>query len=152
VIVPAVSRTLRSLLDAAITASADPELPHVPTTLAAPRDVRPGTTPAAALSLWLYRVNRAPHAPDAVALSYLVTPICSTPEAEQALLGTVLQTLDDNAIVAGSALAAPLDPAGDELRITLEPLTLEELTRLWAALDEPYRLSLSYVVRLVRAG
>jgi hypothetical protein len=164
----AVSQTLKSLLDGAIGASSDPELPQVPTTLASPKEVRSTTTtttPAAALSLWLYQVKRNPDvlnepprriAPDEVLppalpvdLFYLVTPIYSSPDGEQALLGKVLQTLNDHAILTGSLLAAPLDPS-DELRVTLEAPTLEEITRVWEALDEPYQLSVSYHVQLVR--
>lgn len=165
----AVSQTLRSLLDAAIAASDDPELPQVQTTLASPREVRDTTsttTPASALSLWLYQVRRNPDllnepprriAPDEVLpaplpvdLYYLVTPIYTSPDGEQALLGRVLQTFNDHTIVGGSLLAAPLDPAADELRVTLEALTLEEITRVWTALDESYQLSVSYHVQLVR--
>jgi hypothetical protein len=165
----AVSQTLKSLLDDALAASSDPELPHVPTTLASPKEVRSTTTtttPAAALSLWLYQVKRNPDvlnepprriSPDEVLppalpvdLFYLVTPIYSSPDGEQALLGKVLQTLNDHGILAGSLLAAPLDPTADELRVTLEALTLEEITRVWEALDEPYQLSVSYHVQLVR--
>ena len=165
----AVSQTLKSLLDGAISGSADPELPHVPTTLASPKEVRSttsSTTPAAALSLWLYQVRRNPDllnepprriSPDQVLppalpvdLYFLVTPIYTSAEGEQALLGKVLQTLNDHSILAGSLLAAPLDPAADQLRLTLEALSLEEITRVWTALDEPYQLSVSYHVQLVR--
>ena len=38
----------------------------------------------------------------------------------------------------------------EELRISLMPLTLEELTRIWEALQEPYQLSVCYQVRVVR--
>ncbi len=165
----AVGQTLKGLLDAAIAAGTDPGLPHVSTTLASPKDVRSTTTtttPATALSIWLYQVRRNPDllndpphriAPNQVQppylpldLYYLVTPIYTSTEGEQALLGMVLQTLNDNGIIGGSLLAAPLDPVSDELRVTLEALTLEELTRVWLALDEPYSISVSYHVQLVR--
>jgi hypothetical protein len=165
----AVSQTLRALLDGAISASTDPELPHVPTTLASPKEVHSTTattTPSSALSLWLYQVRRNPDllnepprriSPDEVLppalpvdLFYLVTPIYTTTDGEQALLGKVLQTLNDNTIVSGGALAAPLDPGSDQLRVTLEALSLEEITRVWQALDEPYELSVSYHVQLVQ--
>ena len=151
-------KTLKSLLDAAVAASPHPELPHVPTTLASPREVRSTATtrPVAALSQWLYRVQRSPGvlneprgARASLDLFYLVTPICESAEGEQALLGMVLKTLDDNPILAGALLAAPLDPASDELRVLPEAVPLEQITRLWNALDEPYRLSMSYRVQLV---
>lgn len=122
--------------------------------LASPKDVRSsttGTTPASALSIWLYQVRRNPDllndpprriSPDEVLapglpvdLYCLLTPIFTSTEGEQALLGLVLQTLSDNAIIGGSLLAAPLDPARVQLRVTLEALTLEELTRVWLNLD-----------------
>jgi hypothetical protein len=165
----ATGQTLKKLLDLAITASTDPEIPHVATTLASPRDVRASTsttTPASALSVWLYQVRRNPDllnepprrisptevlAPELpIDLYYLLTPIYTSTEGEQALLGTVLQTFNDNAIVTGSDLAAPLDPTTDQLRVSLEALTLEEITRVWMALEEPYQLSVSYHVQLVQ--
>src|SRR4051794_27552696 len=110
----AVGQTLKAVLDGSIAASTDPELPHVPTTLASPKQVRTttaGTTPVAALSLWLYQVrrnadllNEPPRrvTPDRILppaipvdLYYLVTPIAATTDGEQALLGKVLQTLND---------------------------------------------------------
>jgi Pvc16 N-terminal domain len=165
----AAGQTLKKLLDLAITASTDPEIPHVSTTLASPKDVRASTsttTPASALSVWLYQVRRNPDllnepprrvsptevlAPELpIDLYYLLTPIFTSTEGEQALLGTVLQTFNDNAIVTGSDLAAPLDPTTDQLRVSLEALTLEEITRVWMALEESYQLSVSYHVQLVR--
>jgi len=165
----AVGQTLRKVLDAAISTSTDPELPQVPTTLASPKEVRATTTtttPASALSIWLYQVKRNPDllnepprrispdqvlAPDLpVDLYYLLTPVYKSTEGEQALLGKVLQALNDNAILRGSSLVPPLDPTTDELRVTLEAPALEDLTRVWTALEEPYQLSVSYHVQLVR--
>ena len=36
------------------------------------------------------------------------------------------------------------------LKVTLAPLSLEERTRVWHAVQRPYRLSISYEVRVVR--
>jgi hypothetical protein len=35
------------------------------------------------------------------------------------------------------------------LKITLSPLTLDERARVWFAIQKPYRLSLTYEVRVV---
>jgi hypothetical protein len=37
-----------------------------------------------------------------------------------------------------------------EFRIHFETLTLEELTRIWHSLQEPYRTSVSYLVEIVQ--
>jgi Pvc16 N-terminal domain len=65
------------------------------------------------------------------------------------VLGRVLQVLNDHGVLRGSELADPLDPAVDELRVNLETLSLEELTRIWNALQVPLELCASYCVQVV---
>src|SRR3712207_8206086 len=55
----------------------------------------------------------------------------------RSLLGKTMQVLYDNASM---LLRDPADQIAEELRVVLAPLTLEELTRVWEALQEPYRL------------
>ena len=115
------------------------------------------------LSLWLYQIteneyvknqppmrangdNTSQMAPLALNLFYLITPFAGPPaELDQLLLGKIMQVLYDNAI-----LLVRNTPGGDfeELRIVLCRLTLEELTRIWEALREPYRLSVCYQIRV----
>jgi hypothetical protein len=113
------------------------------------------------LSLWLYQVTEneflknqpparangpqlIPETPLALNLYYLITPFAG--EADHLLLGLTMRILYDNAIV---RLHRPEDSIAEELRIILCRLSLEELTRIWEALREPYRLSVCYQVRLV---
>lgn len=61
--------------------------------------------------------------------------------------------LDEHAILTEDRL----DPAyawaeGTALRLSLQPLTVEDLLRIWDGLNAPYHLSIPYVVRTVRAG
>ena len=116
--------------------------------------------PADRLSIWLYRITeneflknqpevrangadtRRP-APLALDLHYLVTPFARSGELDHLLLGKTLQTLYDNAT---TLLRIPADNIAQELRIVLARRTLEELTRVWEALQEPYRLSVAYQV------
>jgi hypothetical protein len=74
---------------------------------------------------------------------YLVTPFAPTGEGDHMLLGKTMQVLYDNATVflRGNDIV-------EELRIILCRLTLEELTRIWDALREPYRLSVCYQIRV----
>ena len=126
------------------------------------------------LSLWLYQVAENEHlknqppvrlppgpagdaaqatTPLAMDLYYLVTPfLTSAPDSptivsDHLLLGLTMQALYDNSIV---VLRDPARDVAEELRIVLCRLTLEELTRVWHALREPYRLSVCYQVRVVQ--
>ena len=163
----AVSKTLQALLQQAITNSPNPQLQGVPIELSSPRELRDAANnnPVNAISLWLYRVarnadllNAPPERVDdqltpqplPVDLCYLVAPITATSDNEQALLGKVLQAFAEHAIVRGTDLKDDLEGETTELRLTLETLTLEELTRVWTALAEPYQLSASYRVQVVR--
>lgn len=61
--------------------------------------------------------------------------------------------LDEHAILTEDRL----DPAyawaeGTALRLSLEPLTVEDLMRIWDGLNRTYVLSIPYVVRTVRTG
>lgn len=117
------------------------------------------------MSLWLYRVEenefiknqplrriatddsilRPP--PLSLDLSYLITPTTGSPESDLHLLGMSMQVLYENAII---ELNNPLEGVREELRIILGRISLEELTRIWEALNEPYRLSVCYRVRVTR--
>jgi hypothetical protein len=162
----ATSKTLQGLLQAHITDSAESQLHGVPIDLSSPKEMRDGgtTTPTNGISLWLYRVARNADVlnhprqrgedgllrhPVPLDLHYLVAPITSSAENEQALLGRALQVLWDHAIIGGLELADDLAGEASELRLTLETLSLEELTRIWNALDESYQLSVSYRVQVV---
>lgn len=159
----AVSLTLQALLDAEITQSSDPQLKGVQVFLQSPKVVR--EKEKTGISVWLYRVQREPdtlnrpperigpsqvrHRPMPLTLHYLVCALLDEPKDEQAILGKVVQVFHDRAIVRGSALKDSLQGEDLELRLVLEALTLEELARVWDALNEPYQLSLSYVVQVV---
>jgi hypothetical protein len=114
------------------------------------------------LSLWLYQVteneflkNEPPErvndalrfTPLPLNLSYLLTPMSSSGEADHLLLGKSMQVLYDNAIV---LLRDPVSEVFEELRIVFARVSLEELTRIWESLQEPYRLSVAYQVRVTR--
>lgn len=118
------------------------------------------------LSLWLYQVteneflkNQPPARPGngspvqevktplALNLYYLMTPNTPNAEKELEILGFVMRVLYDNATI---YVNNPQDGVFEELRLILCRLNLEELTRIWEALQEPYRLSVCYKVTVVR--
>jgi hypothetical protein len=120
------------------------------------------------LSLWLYQITEnefaknqppvrsngpesASFPPLALNLFYLVTPFAPSGEADHILLGKTMQVLYDNAVVLLREMQVPPeDRYAEELRIIFSRLTLEELTRVWEALREPYRLSVCYQIRITR--
>jgi Pvc16 N-terminal domain len=128
------------------------------------------------LSLWLYQITEnefvknqpllraerngdrgvratAQFLPLALNLFYLVTPFATVgapdPPADQILLGKTMQVLYDNAVILLRD-PTPQETVMEELRVIFCRLTLEELTRIWEALQEPYRLSVCYQVRVTR--
>jgi hypothetical protein len=164
-VIQAVSSTIQEVLRQNITLSSDPQIKNVPIELRSPKDLQIANV-SPAVSVWLYRVirdgdllNAPPHRvafnqqlnqPLPLNLHYLVTPISAKVGDEQALLGRAIQVLNDHAILRGSDLMGVLDHSDEQLRVALEPLSLEELTRVWLALAEPYKLSASYVVQVVK--
>jgi hypothetical protein len=104
----------------------------------------PTTTQPAAPAVPTYRHIFPPLA---LNLYYLVTPFAPSSEADQMLLGKTMQVMYDNAIV---LVYDEANEVFEELRIMLCRLSLEELTRIWEALQEPYRLSVCYKVRVAR--
>lgn len=125
---------------------------------------------AQGLSLWLYwvlrdeqRANMPPErlgrnhlrrTPLPVRLHYLMMPTVdmeteASPETEQIILGKVLQAFHDYPRLRGTDLHGDFEGTTVELNIRLEPLGLEELTRVYDALDRSYQLSVSYEVSVV---
>lgn len=119
------------------------------------------------LNLFLYQIKENPFAknqsrqpidtnvfndpPLALNLYYLLTPYVAqnmdnTDEHE--ILGDAMRVFYDHSILIDE-LPDILKATAEEIKIVLCPLDLEELTRIWNAMNEPYRLSLCYEVRIV---
>lgn len=160
-----VSRAIRRILAAAY--GADPMVNSLvggETGIVFSNPTETARDPAHHLSLWLYRITEnefmknlpAPAEADrrlqrgsplALDLSYLITPFTSSGENDQVLIGKTMQVLHDNASI---YVGDPLNLVVDEIRVILCRLPLEEVTRIWEALQEPYRLSVCYLVRVIR--
>lgn len=146
--------------------------------VAAPPEVVSQTTEGPLIALYLYRVvesadlrNRGPEYetvttgtgdeevlirrdPLAVNLHYLLIPFAKNESYLETyeLLGRAMLALHENAIFCPGALGVTSDPdeIALEYRVTPEPLTTTELAQIWEAVHQPYRLSVSYVVRTVQ--
>jgi hypothetical protein len=88
-------------------------------------------------------------APLALVLRYMLTPWSGDRLTDQQILGRAMQALHDNAILSGPQLRGGLIGTADSLKISLSPITLEERTRIWHAVEKPYRISATYNVRVV---
>jgi hypothetical protein len=87
--------------------------------------------------------------PMALILRYMLTAWSGDRATDQTLLGRVMQVLYDGAIISGAQLQGSLANTDQALKITLAPITLDDRTRVWYSVQKPYRLSLTYEVRVV---
>jgi hypothetical protein len=171
----ATSKTLQQLLEAQI--KADPILfglmspfrvRGMKVLLNTPQEMTDGNHEG--LSVWLYRIvrddqrlNDPPTRPTPftikrpplpLRLHYLVTPMTTRtndgdPETEQYLMGKVLQIFHSRPRVRGADLKAELAGTDAELNVRLESLSLDEISRVWEALEGSYQLSVSYEVSVI---
>lgn len=121
------------------------------------------------LSLWLYQVlpnehlrNAQPvrtrdakgddttelYPPLALNLYYLLTPSTGNDVGDQQVLGRALQVFYDQSVLRMESTQSP--DRAEELHISLAPRTIEELAEVWEAMQQAYRLSVCYEVRVAR--
>ena len=159
----------RFIADANLAAHFDPGLGGTMiVSLATPEEMTADN--AEGLSVWLYSlvrdtellnsppsrvgVNQLVPAPLALRLHYLMTPIVRATgdagaETEQDILGKVLQVFHTHPLLRGTDLQDDLTSTSAQLNVRLEQLSLEEITRVWDALERSYELSVSYEVSVV---
>jgi hypothetical protein len=87
--------------------------------------------------------------PLGLCLHYMVTAWAGDRHTEQRMLGRVLRTLYDDAIIDGPELLGVLAGTPAKLHVSLAPLDLEDRARVWSAIGQTYRLSVNYEVRVV---
>lgn len=129
------------------------------------RLVNDGDPDEDSLSLYLYRVSenadmknrplqrigdaQLRQTPLSLNFYYLLTPITNSTENDHRLLSKAMLIFYDNAILKGAQLEGSLRTNAEELRIILNPMTLEDLNRLWSAFLRPMRLSVCYEVKVI---
>lgn len=87
--------------------------------------------------------------PMALLLRYLITPWGGDQLTQHRMIGRALQVFYDDAILDGAELSGSLAASTDALHVTLTPLTLDQKSWVWYAIQKPYRLSLNYEIRVV---
>ena len=83
-------------------------------------------------------------------LRYLITPLTQSVENDQIVLGKIMQLFAETPVLRGSDLQESLSETGDDLKITLDALTIDDLNKLWTMFSTPYKLCVSYTVYPVR--
>ena len=124
------------------------------------------------LSVWLYRIERDPmrlnipperigadllrRPPMPLHLHYLMVPVTfegtggGAPDVEQKIMGRVIQALHSKPILRGTDFAdTDLEGTDTELHVHLETLVLDELSRVWEAIEGSFQLAVSYEVAVV---
>jgi hypothetical protein len=148
-------------------------LSSVSVTTKAPDKARPSAETANQVNIYLYQT--APNAafcnadmprkarpgeiaqpPVALTLHYLLSAYGHNDDetAAHILLGQAMRIFHDNAVLDHSAIMAAL--GGNDLheqvenvRISPQPLSIEEISKLWTAFQSQYRISAAYRVELV---
>ena len=163
-VVAAVSSTLESVVTSGLS-TLDPTSPPVGEQHNLMGSV--ATSPAR-VTLFLYEVVEDPSArnrphvqqmappdivvrkpPMALLLRYMMTPWAGRLDTEYLMLARVMQTFYDKSIISGTDLAGSLQNTNEALKVSLAPITLEDRTRVWMSVQKPYRVSLTYEVRVV---
>lgn len=159
----AVSESIRDLLEKEM----DPTCP----VSVAPLDVSVTTITGKRINLFLYKIDENPQLknqdlvgrghpraygrpPLALDLHYLLTAFGETEEDQietQQLLGEAMRVMHDHAIILGNDVLDPdLQNEIEHVKLYLEPLSLEELSKIWSATTKPYRTSVGYLVTVIQ--
>ncbi len=123
------------------------------------------TSDSTRITLYLYRVtvnehSRQTHRPRApndaqvplgLDLHYLLTAWAGNALDEQVIIAWAMRQLHQFPVLDASSLSPDAGWSADEVvQIIPAELSTEDVMRIWDALDPAYRLSVSYVARLVR--
>lgn len=87
--------------------------------------------------------------PMALILRYLLTPWSGDRLTDHRILGRTMQTLYDDAILSGPMLQGGLAGSSQALKLKMSPLDVDDRARVWFSVQRPYRLSVTYEVRVI---
>jgi hypothetical protein len=108
------------------------------------------------------------HPPLSLVLHYLITAYGATDDNGQAnetrahfLLGSAMRVLHDHPLITDKLVTVQppggevilhqsLRGAFEQVKLCLDPVSLEDLSKVWTALTKPYRLSAAYSVSVVQ--
>ncbi len=85
----------------------------------------------------------------ALNLHYLITAGEDNQINAHEKLGKAMLKLHDTPLLSGFASDSGIKNQVDPIRVTFQPLNLDEMSKLWSAFQTPYRLSAAYEVSVV---
>ncbi len=89
-----------------------------------------------------------------VDLQYLLVPWGISVDSQLEILGWAMRTLEDSAILPAGLLNAAANDSkmflpSECVELIIDPLNMQDQTQLWQALQQPWRVSVGYVARMV---
>ena len=175
--VAAVTSTLQALIEQGVRNG--PGLGDTTVTMLAPDRARDSASTANQINLFLYQLlpnaawrnqdmprqlmpGETGMAPLALELYYLLTAYGRNNDTAQPfsheLLARAMSVLHDHAVLAPAEIRAAvaaalpdsdLDRQLERVRVTLQPMSVEDISKLWTAFQTQYRLSVAYQVTVV---
>ena len=82
-------------------------------------------------------------------LSLLITAWAKETKDELRIIGRILQVLYDRSELSSASLVGSSWEPDDTVQLVLESLPLDDHWRIWDAAEVPYRLSLTYMARVI---
>ena len=154
-------QTLFNIIDSADWSAVNFQKPQI--TFDSPRDIQDRPPGENTLCIYLYQIsenvylkNHEPErteensfsfSPLFLDLYYLIVPYSNQRRDEKIMLGTVLQLVANHPVLTERLLYGDLSKQDRVIRLLLNSLTLDELTKIWSAFQTTgYHLSLGYLV------
>lgn len=175
--IAAVTATIRSLIergfDPARDPNADPLLQGTAVTMQPPDEARGASPPERQLNLYLYQVmpnaayrnadvprqlrpGETGQPPLALNLYYLLTAYAVDDQqpVSHRILGRAMAVLNDHPLLGRREIETALPNTGlseqfERVRLSLQPLALEDIFKLWSGFQTHYRLSAAYEATVV---
>lgn len=165
--IAAVTSTLRHLLDRGL----NREIPGAKVTTRPPDKARGGDS-GNQVNLFLYHTapnaawrnikpGEADQPPLALNLYYILSAYGQNEDDpdpfSHRLLGEAMHILHNHPVLDPVEIKESLDGSdlhkqAERVRVTLQPLSIEEISKLWTAFQTPYRISVAYEVSVVLIG
>ena len=175
--IAAVTATIRGLIergfDPAKDPNSDPELQGTAVTMQPPDEARGSNPPDKQINIYLYQIlpnlayrnsdlprqlrpGETGQPPLALNLYYLLTAYAIDDEqpVSHRILGRAMSVLHDHPVLGRREIEAALPNTGvseqfERIRLSLQPMALEDIFKLWSGFQTHYRLSAAYEATVV---
>ena len=142
---------------------------NVPVTFWAPGETIPSAATGRRINLFLYHVIESPHFKDddweiispqilcppplSLILSYLLTPYSGVNQDNldaHLLLADAMRVLNEHPVIEPAYLRQELRSSIEQIKVIPEPLSIDDLGKIWGSIESGPRLSVGYEVSVVQ--